>query len=338
MVQANAAAARGSSTGLIVGIDIGGTGTRFVAVEPATHRVLARVTQPTPADAGRDEVLAFLWRHIERVSGGRRPAAIGIGASGPVDRDGIIRNPDTLPAFSGWPVIGGLAHLTDGPVVIDNDAVCAALAEHFAGASRDAPRSLHVTLGTGIGVCLLDTDRPFRRSDGTHPEGGHITVAVPTTPCYCGRPACWEQAASRQVLQRTAAGQLGRAPSDPMAISELAERAGRGEAESLATFAAYGRAVAEGLGTLLALYGPDIVVLGGSGARNFALYRETIHTALAPLGRWTPTVNIVATTLDDYGGAIGAARLVTPAGAPAHPSSTPTSRPSGAPRERLARP
>ncbi len=304
-----------SPAGVVVGIDIGGTGTRFVALDPGTYRVVASHVEPTPARGEREEMVAFLRHHIEAVSGGRRPVAIGIGASGPIDREGVIRNPDTLPAFTGWPVIDGIADLTDGQVVIDNDAVCAALAEHLVGAARDVSRSLHVTLGTGIGVCLLDGDRPFRRADGTHPEGGHIAVDLPTTPCYCGRPACWEQAASRQVLQRAASALLGRAPSDPAAIGDLADRAGSGDAESLATFAAYGRAVADGLGTVLALYAPSLVVLGGSAARYLPLYRAAIDTALAPLERWIPCVDIVATALDDYGGAIGAARLATRSGA-----------------------
>ncbi len=295
---------------VVVGIDIGGTGTRFVALDPATHRVHGRLTRPTPAVGDQEQILAFLRQNIERVADRRRPTAIGIGASGPIDRDGVIRNPDTLPAFTGWPLTHGLADLADRPVIIDNDAVSAALAERLLGAARNAPRSLHITLGTGIGVCLLNGDRPFRNADGTHPEGGHISVALPTKPCYCGRAACWEQAASRQVLQHTAALMLGRAPSDPAAIAELADRAGRDNAEAQATFTAYGRAVADGLGTLLALYSPNIVVLGGSGARYFPLFRDAIHTALAPL-KYLDPVNIVATILDDYGGAIGATRIAT---------------------------
>ena len=120
-----------------------------------------------------------------------------------------------------------------------------------------------------------------------------------------------EQAASRQVLQRNSARLLGRQPSDPSAIDELADRARRGDVESLALFANYGRAVADGLATLLAVYGPTIVVLGGSAARHLPLYRESIHAALAELATWTTPVDIVATALDDYGGAIGAARLAT---------------------------
>jgi len=122
------------------------------------------------------------------------------------------------------------------------------------------------------------------------------------------------------VLQRNAARRLGRGPSDPLAIDELADRAARRDAASLAAFADYGRAVAGGLGTLLALYGRT------SCARwqrrpHFPLYREAIDIALAELRTWTGPVDVVATKLDDYGGAIGAARLATAgdAGGPARP-------------------
>ena len=316
MPASTAHAAGATGAGVVVGIDIGGTGTRFVGLDPTNNRVLAQSTHPTPIDGRPSEVLAFLRSHVEQVAQGLPPAAIGIGASGPIDRNGVIRNPDTLPAFTGWSLVDGIADLTAGPVAIDNDAVCAALAEQLVGASRDAPRSLHVTLGTGIGVCLLEGDRPFRDADGAHPEGGHIAVGVRTPPCYCGRSTCWEQAASRRALQRSAAQLLGRAPSDPAAITVLADRAGRGDADARAVFAAYGRAVADGLATLLTLYGPSVVVLGGSGAGYFTAYGDAIRTALARLGRWIPSVDIVATELDDYGGAIGGARLAMLAGNP----------------------
>lgn len=306
----------GAGPSVVIGIDIGGTGSRFVAFDPTTHLVLARTARPTPAEGSPAEVLSFLRSQIERVAKGRRPAAIGIGASGPIDRDGIIQNPDTLAAFTGWPLIDGIADLTDGSIVIDNDAVCAALAEQLLGAARESPRSLHVTLGTGIGVCLLDGDRPFRNADGTHPEGGHMAVGMATPPCYCGRPACWEQAASRRTLQRSAAELLGRAASDAAVIDDAADLARRGDNDARDLFATYGRAVADGLATLVTLYGPNMVVLGGSAAAYLPYYQDAIQSTMAQLGRWVPTVNIVATELNDYGGAIGGARCATLAGLP----------------------
>jgi glucokinase len=125
-----------AGTPVVIGIDLGGTGSRFTAVEPTSGDVLARRTAPTPHTRGPDAVHAFLREHIGAVGRGLRPVAVGIGASGPVDRHGIIRNPDTLPAFTGLPIAAMVAAIVPGPVVIDNDAVCAALAERSTGAAR----------------------------------------------------------------------------------------------------------------------------------------------------------------------------------------------------------
>lgn len=302
-----------TEAGIVVGIDIGGTGTRFVAADPSTLSVSARTTVPTPTGGTPEEILRLLSEQIDHVARGRRPVGVGVGASGPIDLDGVIRNPDTLPAFTGLPLLAMINSIIDGPAIIDNDAVCAAIAEHAVGAAQQSPRSLHITLGTGIGVCLLNHDQPFRLHDGTHPEGGHISVAVPTNPCYCGRSACWEQAASRRNLQRVAADLLGRAPKDPTVLSELAARAKKDNRAATAAYDRYGEAVADGLGTLLALYGPETVVIGGSASQHFDLYSGAITKALATLNGWIPEHHIVRTELDDYGGAIGGASLAASA-------------------------
>ena len=305
--------ARTPDTDAVVGIDIGGTGTRFIATDLSDAHVLARSTVPTPAAGTAGQVLSFLREQILAVTGGRPPAAVGVGASGPVDLTGVIRNPDTLPAFTGLPVLDLLRSITAGPAVIDNDAVCAALAEHHVGAARHAPRSLHITLGTGVGVCLLNDGQPLRHPDGSHPEGGHVAVTLPTARCYCGRLACWEQAASRQTLQHAAARVLNRPPNDQAVIAELAARAADGDAAALATFARYGHGVADGLATLLTLYGPTLVVLGGSAATHLDLYRESILASLSTLSGWIPRHTLHKTELDDYSGALGAAQLATTA-------------------------
>ncbi len=298
-----------SAPGLLVGIDLGGTGNRFVAVDASTLAVTARSSARTPPAASAGEVAAFLRGSVAGLAAPGRLLAIGIGASGPVDAAGVIRNPDTLPAFTGLPVLEMVDGLAERPTLIDNDAVCAALGEHAVGAAVGVGRSLHVTLGTGIGVCLLQGDAPFRNADGSHPEAGHLTVASATPPCYCGRRSCWEQAASRQALQRSAAALLGRAPEDPTVLAALGSRASAGDKDACTVLDAYGRRVAEGLASLLTVYGPDLVVLGGSAAAYLDLFRVALTDELDRLVPWAPRTPVVASTLDDFGGAVGAAAL-----------------------------
>lgn len=295
---------------VVVGIDIGGTGTRFVALTPDGFQLVGRVAVPTPRSLAPGEVATFLGRHLIEVAAGRRAVGLGIGASGPINADGVIQNPDTLPAFSGISLPDTVGGLLTGPVAIDNDAVCAALAEEQMGAARGASRSLHITLGTGLGVCLLDGGVPYRSYDGTHPEGGHIAVPVPSPPCYCGRLACWEQVASRRALQLTAAEVLGRSATAKDVIADLAGHAVDGDPLARKVFEDYGRAVAAGLSTLVCLYAPPLVVIGGSAGAYLNLFGPAISDSLRTLGRWIPKHKLIMTALDDYGGAIGGAVLV----------------------------
>lgn len=293
---------------VIIGVDIGGTGTRILVMTPERN-ILARKTVNTPKCFADSTAVDFLTDHIQDVAAGLRPIAIGISASGPIDTNGIIQNPDTVPGFTGVRLQEGLTKQFAVPVAVDNDAVCAALAEHSIGAGRQCDSLLHITLGTGIGVAFLLKGIPVRSGDGQHPEAGHICVAEDTDPCYCGRRSCWEQAASRQALQRIASGILSLPPTDRSAISELATLADAGDLRAVHAFNHYGASVADGLSTLLAIYRPRTVVLGGSGAEYSAFFDESLADALAVLGDWISSPTIVKTELDDYGGAIGGAIL-----------------------------
>lgn len=291
-----------------IGIDIGGTGTRILAMT-ADREVVAQKTVGTPAEFPDETAAEFLIGHIREVSAGALPVAIGIGASGPIDSEGTIQNPDTLAGFTGAPLLPQLRDAFAVPVVIDNDAVCAALAEHAIGAGRGYDSLLHVTLGTGIGGAFLIADFPVRSGDSQHPEVGHLSVPGERNPCYCGRESCWEQAASRQALQLTASAVLGLQPTDRRAIKQLADRAKGGDAKAVHVFHNYGVRVADGLSTLLAIYRPHVVVIGGSAAPYLPLFQSAITESLADLGDWISRAKVIRTELNDYGGAIGSALL-----------------------------
>jgi glucokinase len=316
MASAESTSGRAEPADVLVGVDIGGTGTRFVALTPGLDLV-ARAAIATPRDVSTSDAFAALASGLRSVSDGHRPLAIGIGASGPVDPAGIIRNPDTLPAFTDVGLVDWLRDEFRVPVAIDNDAVCAAIAEHDIGAGRGARSMVHVTLGTGVGVALLLDGTPVRGADGQHPEAGHITVSGTTARCYCGRESCWEQRATRRSLQRTAAGVLDRDQDDAEAISDLARRAAAGDPDARTVFDQYGAAVAEGLATLLAVHRPATVVLGGSAAEHFDLLERGLWAALGPLGSWISHPTIRRTELDDFGGAVGGALLALRTVAPA---------------------
>jgi glucokinase len=281
----------------LLGADLGGTGTRIVLTDES-GTVLAQRSGATSSDPAT--AVDHLAEALAEIADGP-VAGIGIGASGPIDTQGVVRNLATLPAYSGVDLVKALTDRFQVPVVVDNDAVTAAHAESRVGAARDARAVLVVTLGTGVGVAMLTDGHPLRKASGTHPEAGHISVPG-VAPCYCGRPSCWEQHASRATLQ-------GQAEALGLDLNAAYTRARDGDPGAAAVFATYGVAVGTGLADLLTVYGPDLVVLGGGGARYIDSYRPALEQTLAQVVGCYEPPQIVTAVLGDLAGAIGAALM-----------------------------
>jgi glucokinase len=294
---------------LYAGIDLGGTGSRFV-----TYRrggVLDSVTMTTEAltVGSRAEKLSRLASTVASiVPAGSTLRGLGIGASGPVDRvRGVVNNPDTLPGLTGIRLVAELKRRLKVPVTIDNDAMVAAIAEQRIGAGKTASRMLMVTLGTGIGVALVVDGQPFRGLDGAHPEGSHIPIVSGSVRCYCGIKGCWEHLASRSALQRMLRHLVPSTCTDREVIAYAAnsvDRKGRRQA-----FFDYGVLLGRGLLALHALYMPDLTVLGGSAAGQFKLIIPGLRASLATSRQAGGKVKIKVSALGDIAGAVGAALL-----------------------------
>ena len=276
------------------GVDLGGTGTRIVALD-RDGVVLHQVSRPTPVSSAG--AVSGLVSSIAAAVAGQRLRGVGIGASGPVDSLGIIRNTETLPAFSDIQITPVISERLGVPCVIDNDAVVAAVGEHACGAGRGSTGLLVVTLGTGVGVAALTGGRPFRGADGGHPEAGHIPVGNPRAPCYCGLPSCWEQLASRTALDHLTGNDT----------EALAAKARGGDVAAAQMFDTYGERVGTGLLTLLAIFRPDRVVVAGGAARFIDLFSHGLRRSLDRGPKYTPKPAVVAAELGNLSGAIGAA-------------------------------
>ncbi len=297
---------------LRAGIDIGGTGTRIVLLDGEREVVSETVAtawfttlpQTLRAKALVDKICRLL-------PNGSSLASLGIGASGPVNNTTeIIENNDTLACFSYYPLVAQLREMLAIPVAIDNDAVVAALGEYHLGAGRGSQRMLMVTLGTGIGVSLLDNGEPLRSVDGKHPEAGHIPISSEPVMCYCGLQGCWEMLASRSALQQALENELPDLVwngSTPAVLTEM--KAARPKVADI--LYKYGHTVGRGLNTLLTLYGPDITVLSGSAAALLPLYQSGLDSALVRADGYAVNNHITHSALGDAAGALGAAILPT---------------------------
>jgi glucokinase len=307
----------------VVGVDLGGTKILGVALDagrPGEVLAEARVLTPTGSDAVVDAMAEVVGRLREEVG----PVdAVGVGAAGLVDRSGVLTYGPNLPGITELDVPAVLGPRVRVPVVVENDATCAAWAEARIGAAAGAQHAALVTLGTGIGGGLIVDGRRLRGAYGLAGEPGHMCVDPKGPACPCGRRGCWERFASGSGLGRLArdAAGAGRIPAvvaqaggDPEDVrgEHLTRSAAEGDQAALEVMAEFGWWVALGVAALVNILDPEVVVIGGGLVEAGDLFLGPTRTAynqlvLAPGHR--PPVEIVPALLGERAGAVGAALL-----------------------------
>lgn len=318
-----------------VGVDIGGTKVLGVAVDE-TGAVVAETRVATPAAGVLDpppggrvpggpladavaEVVAILTAELRARAA---PPALGVGVPGMLDRHGVLRFSPHLPGAEGAR-LGELlaARLPGVSVTLENDANCAAVAEHRLGAGRGVDELLVITLGTGIGGGLVVGGRVLLGAYGFAGEVGHMLVDPAGAPCPCGRRGCWERYASGGGLGRLAreaayAGRLHQvvalAGGDPEAVrgEHVTSAARAGDEGALGVMEELGWWLALGLANLTAVVDPARIVVGGGLAAAGPTLLGPTRAAFAELvegaGR-RPVVEIVEAEFGERAGAVGAA-------------------------------
>lgn len=262
---------------VVVGVDVGGTKVLAGVVDEAGH-VLRPVSRATPGRTCSVSALEdVLTAAVGAASDGAPVAAVGLAAAGFVDSAGErVAFAPHLP-WRDDRVRERLHRRWGVPVVLENDATCACLAEHRFGAARGADSALLVTVGTGIGGGLVIGGRTVRGAGGMAGEYGHMTVVLDGLPCECGRRGCWEQYVSGRALLRAAYG------GDPAQTEgvHVTEAARQGGAAALQAFAEVGTWLGRGLANLVAAIDPERIVVGGGVSAAGDLLLDPARLALA---------------------------------------------------------
>lgn len=294
---------------LFIGVDIGGTKVLAAAVS-TTGRVLRTARRTTPGRQVEASLIEdALTEAVEEIAGPRRPSAIGIAAAGFVDAQGErVRFAPHLP----WRDEGVRARLAErwsAPVVLDNDANCAARAEIAYGAVGHAQHALVVTLGTGIGGAVVLDGAVHRGYNGMAGEFGHMQVVPNGQACECGGIGCWERYCSGNALVRFVRAQGW---AEEVTGPEVTDAARAGDPVALAAFADVGAWLGVGVANLVEAFDPEIVVIGGgvSAADDLLLAPARVAMRESLVGadhRVVPPM--VRAGLGPEAGAVGAAYL-----------------------------
>ncbi|MCL6106489.1 MAG: ROK family protein [Actinobacteria bacterium] len=260
---------------LVIGVDVGGTKTaagivngRLEVIDGIENKTV------TSSQNGLLDSIVNAVEELRRRSTGT-VAAVGIGFPSMIDQTrGRAVMSVNIP-LSDFDIVAYMRKKLGLPVLIDNDANLAALAELRAGSAREARDALMITVGTGIGGGVIIDGKIYRGAVGSGAELGHIVIDVNGPPCQgaCPNNGCFETMASgtaliryaREAAQAQPDSRLGQAVAagsipDGALVSKLAAA---GDAAAAAVLEKIGFYIGVGITGLINVFNPEVFVLGG---------------------------------------------------------------------------
>jgi glucokinase len=283
----------------VIGVDLGGTKILAGVVDHEGH-VERRREHPTPT-ASQEELLAGLDAAVEELLSDEI-AALGFGIPSPIDqRSGRALQAVNIP-LGDIDFRSRMAERFGLPVGIENDANAATYAEFRFGAGHDVEDMVMLTLGTGCGGGAVVDGRLFRG----WAEFGHIVIVYDGLPC---QGSCTGRGHLEPYVTGVAAAKLAQEEFGPAVDAHRLVRLAReGEPRAVEILDGIGRHLGAGIGTLVNIFNPELVVIGGgfAAAGDFILdpAREVLQReALARAGY---RVRIVRAELGTAAGLVGA--------------------------------
>jgi N-acetylglucosamine repressor len=218
----------------------------------------------------------------DRKTTGRLPQkvfGIGIGMSGRIDNtEGILLESSILEwkHISIGKILEEHFHI---PVFLENDVNTFAMGEKYFGAGKPYTNYLCVTIGEGIGLGIVLDGKLYRGHHHGAGEFGHIKISTdPEAPvCSCGRKGCLEAFASDKAITRYVEKSDGRV----LSIEEVTEAAENGDEECRKAFHKAGFWLGNGISTLINLFDPEAIIIGGERAGAAELFVDAMKQVIA---------------------------------------------------------
>lgn len=159
-----------------LGIDLGGTNVRVAKIN-AKGEIEQVVKGPSYGLDPADKIVSNLFELIRQIDGYEKVEGIGLGVPGPVDqKKGWMNMASNIPSLSKYPLVHVIEEEFNIPVVMDNDANVACLAEAYFGAGKDKDIVVYVTHSTGIGSGICINRHTISGAHGFAGEMGNIIV------------------------------------------------------------------------------------------------------------------------------------------------------------------
>lgn len=288
----------------------------------------------------KDQILASAWQALDVIhqpaltldtmremvskvitqAGVNQASILGVGLTLPTpvsaDRSGTFMT-YYMPDWEGMRPAVELSRRIHLPVVYENDANAAALAEMWWGSGRGCRSLAYIKLGTGVGSGLVINGEIYRGSSGSAGEVGHTTIEADGRVCRCGNPGCMESYVGVNGFLEDARAGLRGDPAwaerlDELTVDEVIHAAQAGNPVCQTVLQNAGRYLGIGIANLFNLFNPELVILGGDLVNAGPLLMEPVQQSVRQ--RSIPIVSqsarIIVGELGANAVAVGGAALV----------------------------
>ncbi len=281
---------------IALGIEIGATSVRAVAVDP-TGKILADERRPSRPTAEPELTLGMAVDAARAVvislnSSANRMGAVGVTMPGRLRlRDGVCVSCGDFPSWREVPISQTFLSALNMPVSLIGAAEAAALAESHFGAAQGLSSLLFVTAGIELSIAVVAGGKPLMIGEAAPGQAGHMVVAPGGPRCSCGEAGCWQAVAGRDALVARVVRDIG--SGIPSAISAAVENrlsavtpalicqmATIGDNVAKSALEETGRFLALGIGNLITLFDPEAVILDSAPAPVASELRRATEMAM----------------------------------------------------------
>lgn len=251
--------------------DIGGTNLKYALVNESAE-IIQQWEQPTQAHLGGPFILQTVCDIIEQLKQENELVGVAISTAGMVDPNegSIFYAGPQIPNYAGTQFKKVIEEKFALPCEVENDVNCAGLAEGISGAGKEAKISLCLTIGTGIGGCILLDKKVFHGFSNSACEVGYM---------HHGKVSFQDLASTTALVQRVS--QLKQENISEWDGRKIFELAKSGDVQCEKAIQEMVNVLCEGISNICYVLNPQVVILGG-GIMSQAEYLEPLFEKTLP--------------------------------------------------------
>lgn len=310
-----------------VGIDIGGTNVE-IGILNAQGDILGKESIKTESKKGAEDTFNRIWNKTKELAEKLKIKvegieAIGLGIPGPVVNNSVVKIAANFSWNNDFPAKDLMEKVTEKPVKVGNDVKVIALGETLFGAGKGYKNSITIPIGTGIAAGIIIDGKILEGAGGAAGEFGHVVVNKEGYKCGCGLTGCLETYCSATGIVREGRRRLELDKNNALYeviggdlekleakhIFDLAKKGDKFSSEIVDFFC---EKLAEGVGMLLNIINPEIIIFTGGVARAGEIITDGVKKYLPKYALEMTMENLIFTfgKLEEEAGIKGAAALV----------------------------